>query len=74
MLEDRQPRRQGWQAVTVNLAEALFQKRLVNRLRQPHQFVLHVDHLVETGPEEVLFSSLAPFNRPGHLQAPESPR
>jgi len=66
MLEDRQPGHQPrwrwWHAgVGIDRAEAPLQKRLVDRLRQPHQFERHVDDLIQTGMEQVLLSRIAPL-------------
>ena len=67
VLEDRQPghqpRRQGRHARSVGIdrAETLFQHRPVDGLRQPHQFVLHVENLIKAGAEQILFSRLAPL-------------
>jgi len=76
VFKDRKPRhqpcRQGRKAaaVLVNFAEAFFQEPPVDLLRQAHQFVRHVDHLVETRTEKVLFSRLAPFDGFGHHRLP----
>lgn len=67
MFEDRQPRHQPrWQrrhagVVGIDRAEAPLQKWPVDRLRQPHQLVSHVDDLIQPGAEQVLLSRLAPL-------------
>lgn len=79
MLEDRQPRHQpGRQrrhagTVRVDRAETLLQHRPVDRLRQAHQLVLHVDDLIEPGAEKILFSRLALLAWPGHCVPLDSP-
>jgi hypothetical protein len=59
-----QPRRQGRHAgaIRVDLAEAALQEPPVDRLCQLHQFVAHVDDLVEPRAKKILlarFPSLA---------------
>ncbi|WP_244561467.1 hypothetical protein [Ensifer aridi] len=75
MLEDRQPGhqpRRQWRhagAVGIDRAEAPLQKRAVDRLRQPHQLVLHVDDLIQPEAKQVLLSRLAPLARSRHRRS-----
>jgi len=67
VLEDgqtrHQPGRQRRNAgpITVDLAEAALQEPPVDRLRQLHQLMAHVDDLVEPGAEQILRPRLAPL-------------
>src|SRR5437879_3183617 len=68
VLEDRESRDQpGWERwhagiVAVDLATPDLNRLPRHHLRQPHQFVVHVDDLVEPRPEQVLVSRLSPLS------------
>ena len=78
VLENREPRHQpGRQrrpagAVGVNRPELLFQKSPVDRPRQLHQRVVHVDDLVEPRAKQILLAAFPPFPWP-HRTLPQSP-
>lgn len=67
VLENREPRhqsrRQRWMAgiICVDLAEAPFQKRPIQRPRQLRQRMIHVDDLIEPGAKQILLARLPPF-------------
>ena len=54
--------------VGVDRAEPLFQKVPVDRPRQLHQRVVHVDDLIQTRPEQVALAALPVLLRP-HLRS-----
>ena len=70
VLEDReprhQPRRQRRPAgpVLIDGAECRFQEAPVDRPRQPHQRVIHVDDLIEPRAKQILLAALPPFPWP----------
>src|SRR5258708_20562770 len=70
VLEDRQPRHQPRRQrrlarlVGVYRTKLLFQKTPVDRPRQLHQGLLHVDDLVKPGAQEILLPALPPPPRP----------
>ena len=70
MLEDGEPRhqsrRQRRPAGTglVDGTERRFQEPPVDRPRQPHQRVLHVDDLIEPRAKQILLAALPPFPWP----------
>jgi hypothetical protein len=74
VFEDGQPRhqpRRQWRMtgfVGVDRAEPLFQKAPINRTRQLHQRVVHVDDLVQTQPEQVVLAAL-PILLRSHLRS-----
>src|SRR5579862_4742554 len=68
VLEDRQPRhqprrRQGWAAGTVGVdrPKLAFQEPPVDRTRQLHQRVPHIDDLVQPRTEQIMFAGPAPL-------------
>ena len=67
VLEDRQPRHQSrrqWRAariIRVDRPKLPFQELPIHRAPQRHQRMLHVDDLIEPGPEQILLSRLPPF-------------
>src|SRR6266540_4019803 len=67
VLEDRQPRHQPRRQrrlarlVGVHRTKLLFQKTPVDRPRQLHQGVVHVDDLVKPGAEQILLAALPPL-------------
>jgi hypothetical protein len=68
-----QPRRQERPAgiVVIDCTEPLFQKAPVDRARQLHQRPIHVEHLVEPGPEQVGLAALSALPR---SHCPRTPR
>src|SRR5438034_2189267 len=75
VLEDRQPRHQPRRQrrlarlVGVYRTKLLFQKTPVDRPRQLHQGVVHVDDLVKPGAEQILLAALPPLAWP-HRKSP----
>ena len=66
---EREPHRQRRHAgaVRIDLTEPLLKRRPVNLLCQSHQFVLHIEDLVEPGSKKVLFFGFSPLPWSGHL-------
>ncbi|MBB6301320.1 hypothetical protein GGE67_001929 [Rhizobium leucaenae] len=69
VLEDRQPRhqprrqRRPARLVLIDRAEPLFEKRPVDRPRQLHQRMVHVDNRVQPRAQKVGLSAVASFLR-----------
>ncbi|RWP59740.1 MAG: hypothetical protein EOR08_22490 [Mesorhizobium sp.] len=68
-----QPHRQEGPAgiVVIDCTEPLFQKAPVDRARQLHQRPIHVEHLIEPGPEQVGLAALSELPR---SHCPRTPR
>src|SRR6266481_6484111 len=75
VLEDRQPRHQPRRQrrlarlVGVDRPERLLQKTPIDRPRQLHLGVVHVDDLVKPGAEQILLAALPPLAWP-HRKSP----
>jgi len=75
VFEYRQPghqpgrQRRHARAVAIDLAEAMFQKRPIDGVRQPHQFMGHVEYLIEPRAEQILFICVAAFGWSGHSES-----
>src|SRR5260370_14932606 len=78
VLEDRQPRHQPRRQrrlarlVGVHRTKLLFQKKPVDRPRQLHQGLVHVDDLIKPLTEQILLADLPPPASP-HPQPPPPP-